>query len=132
MKIFDSGTYRAKVNFVDKKNTLVGYDMGQSCCEAASWMITTDEPPNYHPLEFKDELCEISREDLEDYVFDTKYTSTIAEHPNLDSGGFVVFRLTKPRRKKAIYLTLFNHHNGYYSHGFEYDVGGKRALEGGL
>jgi len=36
MKVFDKG---GKVNFVDKNNVLVGYDMNSSCCEEFGWYI---------------------------------------------------------------------------------------------
>ena len=41
MKIFtgDNTQWADKVNFVDDTNTMLGYDLSQSCCEYANWFI---------------------------------------------------------------------------------------------
>jgi hypothetical protein len=112
MKIFE--TYD-KVNFVDKNNVFVGYDMGQACCENAYWLIS--ESDKYDPeisyedkevdyLQYTYTRCESI---LEDYVFDTKKFYEKYYNP--------VFKLIA-KGKKDLYLHLYNEHNGYYAHGF--------------
>jgi hypothetical protein len=33
-------TFPGKVNFIDSNNVILGYDLGQSCCEHAFWTIS--------------------------------------------------------------------------------------------
>ena len=104
MKIFEQGY---KINFVDDNNVLVGFDYSQSCCEDFGWMISRKIP-----LE-KDQ--EHGKNDGADgFTFDTKFMETSSDS---DSGGQVSFRLLSDEGER--FLTLWNHHNGYYSHGFE-------------
>ena len=104
MKIFEKD---GKINFVDDQNTLVGFDYGQSCCENFGWMITQAKP--------KEEDQEHQKnEGADGFNFDTKFMESSSDS---DGGGQVSFRLTKDDQES--YLTLWNHHNGYYSHGFE-------------
>lgn len=98
-----------KYNFVDSNNVLVGFDAEHYCCESFGWVVTEKIPD-------KDELGEIEeKEKYEDFVFDTSF---IDKKPSgSDCGEQVSFRLTDGGN--TAYLTLWNHHNGYYSHGFE-------------
>jgi len=117
MKIFESSNdYSEKINFVDKNNVFVGYDMGQDCCEQASWFISDSIKtliPNNSELENKDGLT--------GYNFDPEYFKIIEDLANLESGGMAIFRLVRGKKQK--FLHLFNCHNGYYSHGFEMKIG---------
>lgn len=113
MKIFDSGNgWATKVNFVDVNNVLVGYDMGQCCCEHADWFISDERSDTISQSVIPD--------DLEDFVFDKDF---FVENSGREfyEGGMVIFRLTNGSRE--IFLHLFNVHNGYYSHGFTMDEG---------
>ena len=114
MKIFDRDD---KVNFVDKNNVLVGYDMGQSCCEHADWFISEKKENRIRD----DNYNSIKRliPNIEKFVFDTKFFEQV-DSPDLDDGGMVRFRLKYDR--KELFLHLFNNHNGYYSHGFEFRI----------
>jgi hypothetical protein len=127
MKIFTSdGGYFEKVNFVDGNNVLVGYDMSQSCCENADWTIlpvpATAPDPAPNPLP-----------DLEPYYFDIETPPVKGSIAGdlLDSGDCISFKLVA-EDLLPLWLTLFNAHNGYYSHGFTQSVGGRLALEGSL
>lgn len=133
MKVFEGtpkGSRDEKVNFVDENNVFVGYDMGQSCCEHAEWFIADS-------VLVKMPATRCNGEGLENYRFDPDF----CEEPNalqyedmdcdaLDSGGMVVFKLTDGHNEK--YLHLFNCHNGYYSHGFEFKNGDEVIKEGSL
>lgn len=132
MKIFkDQEEWYEKVNFVDKNNVLVGYDMGQSCCEHADWFISEEiiieGIEDYVGKEFE----------LEEYVFDKGYMNSpdlVKDedgYSELDEGGIVVFKLIADS-KPDLYLHIFNSHNGYYSHGFEFKDGDKVLRKGDL
>lgn len=110
MKIFESnlGKWDNKVNFVDDNNVFVGFDMDQSCCETADWFIADTQIVEAH--EGKHEIP-----DLTGWNFDPKFFKRIDGEP-FDEGGMVIFRITNGINEK--FLHLFNHHNGYYSHGF--------------
>jgi hypothetical protein len=100
--------------------------MGQNCCEHASWFISeTDhnKMPDREALENRD------FEGIEHYTFDPTFceerdlsVGDDSRWPDLDKGGAVAFRLTNPDGKEA-FLYLFNSHNGYYGHGFEFKIG---------
>lgn len=130
MKIFDQvDPWPEKVNFVDQNNVILGYDMFQNCCEHAYWDIT-DKP-------FGDEVTP-SEELLESYVFDTNFIQYDDEKTNeygynkYENGGAVSFRITCPTSMSPdLYINLYNHHNGYYSHGFEFGVKDGDTIESG-
>lgn len=120
MRIFyDQATWGGKVNFVDEKNVLVGYDMSSSCCEYFGWFIreSIDMTLGNSPEDDEDAKSVDERnEELKDHYFDTSF---------FDQGGdgnetsFAVFKLIKRKNDaNPLYLHLFNCHNGYYSHGF--------------
>ena len=126
MKIFENQeSWESKVNFVDENNVLVGYDMGQSCCEHADWFIAES------PHEDIEDIQEVNVDDinLEGFVFDTSYFKEVY-HGCFEDGGMVIFRLEGPTFN--LYLHLFNCHNGYYSHGFEFKNDGQSIRDGYL
>jgi len=55
---------------------------------------------------------------LKKYSFDKKFYKHL-EGGDLDGGGIVIFKLIAPKQKN-LYLHIYNSHNGYYSHGFEF------------
>jgi hypothetical protein len=102
MKVFDKD---GKFNFVDANNVFVGFDSRADCCEYFGYVIADTE--------IITDTTEDIDTDLEPYVFDTGYFKESGE----DNG--VIFRMTAPELPD-LYLLLYNHHNGYYSHGFEF------------
>lgn len=133
MKVFYTkvrGGIYGKVNFIDENNVFVGYDMGQVCCEYASWFIA-DSILNKMPSEIE------NSDGLEQFSFDPDFFEERSQlKPNdgdydeLGEGCMVVFRLTDGSREK--YLHIFNCHNGYYSHGFTMEIDGKTVRDGDL
>ena len=107
----------SKYNFVDKNNRLVGFDMHSHCCESFGWGIglTKDEIENSP-----------SNEDLKPYVFANE-PPTETDPPDGDCGGTISFRLIADG-KPDLWLNLYNHHNGYYSHGWESSWAGNGYL----
>jgi hypothetical protein len=115
-----------KLNFVDSNNVFVGFDYSSCCCEDFGYVLTTKEfcKDIHKENQFKEELlCE--------YVFDTKY---FEESDDCDDGGVVCFRLYSEHHSEhpAVFLYLYNFHNGYYSHGFTANIGGTPWQEGHL
>lgn len=118
MKIFQKN---GKINFVDDNNVFVGFDYQSSCCENFGWMITQAKPKKEEDQKHeKNEGCE-------GFNFDTKFMEASGDS---DGGGQISFRLIGGKGER--FLTLWNHHNGYYSHGFEMAVGNKTIHEGNL
>ena len=115
MKIFDetNSNFADKVNFVDKNNVFVGYDLSQSCCESAGWFINEKECDN---VESQKDF------DLQEYIFDTSYFKEVQNAREFDEGGLVLFKLTA-ENKPSLFLHIYNSHNGYYGHGFESKIG---------
>lgn len=122
MKIFNKS---GKVNFVDQNNVIVGYDTNQFCCEDADWYLA-ESPQSTTETEIIDR-----DRDFTGYMFDTAYFNADVEDSNLDEGGIVVFKLTRVAHDD-IYLHLYNSHNGYYSHGFEFKSGDTAIQDGSI
>jgi hypothetical protein len=116
MKIFETDQ---RVNFVDKNNVFVGYSLAQDCCEHADWFIS------------KQKECTMPRVrelmNVDNYIFDTNFFE-IEEKDDYDVLRFVRFRLIA--EDTELFLHLYNHHNGYYSHGFEAKIGGLEWQQG--
>ena len=129
MRALETG---CKINFVDTNDVYVGFDYGQSCCEQFGYFYTKTEPT---AKECHESYCtdrgdsSITKLELEPYNFVTNYYEFYEDDYG---GGFAVFKMTTGTND--IYLVLFNHHNGYYSHGFEMGlgIGGEIVRQGSL
>jgi len=117
MKFFETN---GKYNWVDKNNVFVGFDSYQCCCEEFGYLITKTIPSSIN-----DDDDNI---DLEDYTFDTKFYKDIEFHFECLAS---VFRMVNSKGEKA-FLTLYNSHNGYYSHGFEMKLNEEKLYWGNL
>ena len=118
MKIFlqNPNGWGNKINFVDENNVLLGYDIDQNCCEYADWFI------DYTPWQtcLPDDVSSLQKtEEYEGWTFDTNFQLLIENHMN--EGGMAIFKITKDGAEK--YVHIFNHHNGYYGHGFNFTFG---------
>lgn len=118
MKIFDKD---GKTNFVDDNNVFVGFDNSQYCYENFGHFLSRKIPNEI------DEGAE--NIDPEGFYFDVNFFQE-SSPSGFECGGLVIFRLVKG--DEEIFLTLYNSHNGYYSHGFEMSVGGTTIQEGSL
>jgi len=79
---------------------------------------------------FYDRNVEFGREaDYSDYRFDTEFFIKSDKDP-YDVEAVVVFRITDGKNEKFIHL--FNCHNGYYSHGFDFTIDNKLTRDGYL
>jgi hypothetical protein len=115
-----SGTWSSKVNFVDANNVILGYDLEQNCCEDADWFIADTITPRIVERES-------TPEEISGYYFDTSFFQEIENESEFDAGGVAVFRITNGTEEKFIHL--YNAHNGYYAHGFEFEVGGEKIKD---
>jgi hypothetical protein len=117
IKIFDrTEAFPEKVNFVDDHGTLVGYDMDGQCCEEFGWFIKdTDLNSDNDGGQFT----------LDNYYFDRKYYKKkfIGEDRTE-----IRFRLCEYKSEKYLFLCLYNSHNGYYSHGFNFETEDKSVI----
>jgi len=70
---------------------------------------------------------------LSEYVFDKKYfeKDVCVDEDDYDDNRCMTFKMTSDEGP-ALYLTIFNCHNGYYTHGFEFKDGEELIKEGGL
>ena len=124
MKIFDKP--QGHINFIDKNENFVGFDMWSSCCEEFGWSFSYELPLNFDDA--KKEDITVENQDLEDYEFDIDFFHETSE--GADAGGVVTFKMVKSDGPD-IYLSFYNSHNGYYSHGFNGKIGGK-VIDGNL
>lgn len=123
--------WNTKWNFVDSRNVLCGYDSSQNCCEHAGFVFTKALPTELGSIDRANIDENTPLEDLEKmlhldkYIFDTKFFHEHEAHPDCDAGGAVTFKLVPWAAEDELemtpwYLTLYNCHNGYYGHGFEF------------
>lgn len=123
MKIFEAEiNYRHKINFVDDNNVFVGFDYRSSCCEDFGYHLSKKKlgPGATHPLPHGEDAT-----DFPGFNFDTSFMEEDL-FPAKANGGSITFRLVNGSGEE-MFLTLYNHHNGYYSHGLEFRTGGAKG-----
>lgn len=111
-----------KVNFVDENNVVLGFNMSATCCEVYGWFISSLAEVATAADESKP-----SDDELVPYVFDTSFKVDNLKASN-DEGGSATFKLVADG-KSDLYVTIYNHHNGYYSHGFSFKAGDVVVIE---
>lgn len=121
MKVFERG---GKINFVDDNNVFVGFDYGADCCEQFGWFLSENLP-----TQIEDENG--SEIDPTGFQFDPDFFEENLLGESLDCGGSATFKLKKPEGG-AVFLTIYNAHNGYYGHGFEVAINGQVTRDGVL
>jgi len=127
MKVFertDTDGWGNRLNIIDENNVLVGFDYRQSCCENFGYYFSTTEPTN--PLEYDEEPVDVDFAHA-DYVFDPSF---MKEHSEGER-NIAVFRLVN-KEMNEMFLVLYNHHNGYYAHGFDMIKDDKTLFDGSL
>ena len=125
MRVFESSE-TCKLNFIDDKNVFVGFDFGQNCCESFGYKITKEEPTSFERLENTESLDSV---DFPGFNFDTTYKREHDE--NGVDGQAVTFKVLNDAGE-ALFVSLMNSHNGYYSHGFDMKIGETTVFEGSL
>lgn len=127
MRVFEQ---HGRVNFVDEFNVFVGFDMQPGCCESFGYYFEDAVSTGAERVN-EQEDCDAdgTPKDIESWSFDPKFFRQ-TDSAGYDEGGVAVFRLVSGEREK--FLHLFNSHNGYYGHGFEFKVGDTVKQEGTL
>jgi len=120
MRIFNVD---GKTNFVDDNNVFVGFDKEGLCCEKFGYALTEYIPEDMDALG-----SSIKESYLEGYNFDKNFIIDLPYPEYYENGGAKCFRLEKDGEEA--YLTIYNYHNGYYSHGFEF-VNNEEIIEEG-
>jgi hypothetical protein len=110
MRIFNVD---GKTNFVDDNNVFVGFDKEGICCEKFGYALTEYIPDNMDNLH-----SDLKESYFEGYNFDRSFIKDLPHPEYFEEGGAKCFRLEKDGEEA--YLTIYNYHNGYYSHGFEF------------
>jgi hypothetical protein len=77
-------------------------------------------PDEGKSFDYKHGYTDTPPTNLEELVFDIEFHRS---YHDWDGGGYAVFRLLDGG-PNIVYLVLYNHHNGYYGHGFEVKHGG--------
>ena len=111
IKVFLNGN---KLNVVDDKNNLVGFDTDDDCCAHGGWFVSPEKISKN--LEKHDQL-ETDDKEYPEYLFDTDFFEHEQESSEVDDGGLVRFKMVA-EGKPDLFLHLYNSHNGYYSKGF--------------
>lgn len=93
-----------RVNFIDKNDIYIGFDLSRQCCEDFGYYISRNK---------FDEENSIPLYKLKGYYFDT--------NKSLDDiikikGDVACIKLINDKNNECIYLHLYNNHNGYYCH----------------
>jgi hypothetical protein len=127
MRIFETeGDWTQKVNFVDENNVVLGYSLAQNCCEKAGWFI------NNKPQ--RDILADSQASDfnLTDYRFDTTFYDefNLSSYDDRNVAVFRIVNINDDTDEKFIHI--YNEHNGYYSHGFDFQRGSDMIKTGAL
>ena len=117
MKVFtpDNSPWDAKVNYVDKNNRVLGYSMSKSCCESFGHCVLAELPAS----EGAPDDNALSSPVLEPYLF-TPEAPTLLSLNDADKGGGLAFRIVADGLSD-LWVVIWNFHNGYYSHGWEFD-----------
>lgn len=132
MKVFEKN---GKVNFVDKYNAVLGFDHTADCCENFGYVVLEQIPQrlSYTEMDGWDDLLSQENLDLGPYIFDVDIANVkpeaIRHWEAMDAGGAVPFQIRNEGTGRVLYLLIYNEHNGYYSHGFKFEVGGEKILD---
>lgn len=122
----------SSINFVDRRNAVVGFDYESCCCESfwyewrgsyydEHWCISDANVPD-----------SLMPKVLAGWYFDTDVEPKNREDGVDDETYWVEFVIRNRDTKGKAILRLTNCHNGYYSHGWTLKVDGETKAEGGL
>ena len=136
--IIQNSRWDDKVNFVDENNVALGYDMGQDCCEHADWFICSNACRT--SALFEQHSNSKHTDGLESYTFDKNFHIVLEQMDDerdeaygvLEDGGMAIFKVVSSCCFPDLYIHIYNSHNGYYGHGFDFCENEKTLLEGSL
>ena len=116
--VINDKDFNESINFIDRHDMFLGFDLSQCCCEETGWFVHDSETPS------DDFPASSPVEELEGYYFNPFpiEDSPVIEAP-LDYSSddvesqhvcFEIYHDTK----EVKYLHIYNYHNGYYGHEF--------------
>lgn len=118
-----------KVNFIDSNNVVLGYDMEVQCCERFGFFMWEDQRFNRDYKEIPTHhYYPPGQYEIEGKVFDREfYEETILKDEDdwNERQVVAIFRLCNEEDLKhwpnsGIFIHIYNLHNGYYKHGFNF------------
>jgi len=112
------------INFVDKNDLILGYDLERDCCEVPGWFIAAEVSQVTIPVPDM-----VLPDDIDDYVFDPEFFQRIDD--DLEENHVAVFRIVTALGDER-FLHLFNCHNGYHAHWFTFKKGDETIQQGRL
>ena len=119
MKYFSQEKFNGRINFVDENNLVLGYDFDASCCENFGWkLLDKDRNLLLHGKEDEEPSEDEINKIIEGFNFDKHFFVLSNSEDGYEENNHVVFRMTK--ENEELFLELYNYHNGYYGHGFEF------------
>lgn len=131
MKIFNNKEpWKEKVNFVDENNVVLGYDMSSQCCESFGWFIADRVVFNMKDYSTLDKTFD--DDDYTDWRFDPQFFQSGESLESYDIESMAIFRIVNQTTGESRYIHLYNLHNGYYSHGFDFTQSDKTIQSGSL
>jgi len=113
--------WTSKINFVDERESHLGFSGTDDCCAKGGWFLS-DKKDDWLEETFVEESMS-----LPGWTFDPDY---FVEREFSGEGGAVQFRIVNGDQEK--FLTLYNHHNGYYARGFEFLKHNKQLRDGAI
>ena len=132
MRIFNQN---GKVNFVDERNVVLGYELEPLCCEEAGWFISDVVVDPSKPLSkslLNESELDVLNGILTNWYFDPFFLRNIEAPEGILIEGvkideyngcsIAVFRIVNGTAEKFIHL--FNIQNGYYTHNFTFETKG--------
>jgi len=107
MRVFSeeeqNSTWAGSINFIDKNNCLIGYDLCEDGSTDAQWYVSSEI--NYeHDFDNKNKNIP----DIESYSFDPTFFESV------NSGNLAIFKLVC-EDKVDLYLQVFDCKEGYHS-----------------
>jgi hypothetical protein len=115
IKVFING---CKMNAVDDKNNLVGFDTSDDCCAHGGWFVS----PKKITEDYNGTYDQEESVDYPEYTFDPNFFEGTEANEIQGDDGIIRFRMVA-EGKPDLFLHLYNCHNGYYSKGFYYSFG---------
>jgi hypothetical protein len=129
MKIFnDEKKYGYGINFVDHNNCFVGFRYEQNCCEEFGYKISKKCPKTFEEI---DSLKDFDEKLMSEYSFDTSFELSLCGGDDYHEKNAATFRAVD-KNSNEIFITIWNNHNGYYSHGWKFSKDGKEIRSGDL
>lgn len=128
MKCFDLvDPWTGKVNYVDANNVVLGFDTERCCCESFGHAVVSSLA---EAKEVSEGRADPSPLDITAYSFAQEPPHSVdCSEDCAEYNHALAFRILAPNMRD-LFVAIWNHHNGYYSHGFTLRGPGVAELDG--